>query len=114
MKPDVRKYLADILASIQEIETYVVLDKEFELYSKDRRSQLIAGRLLTVIGEQVARIVRIDVGIAISHTERITGFRNRVSHDYDMIDQALVYTILSRHIPILKTEVQALLNKASP
>ena len=53
------------------------------------------------------------MGIELNHTARIIGFRNRVSHDHDMIDQAVVRTMLSRHIPIHKAEVQALLNQAS-
>ena len=112
MKPEVRKYFTDILALIQEVDVHIVFDKGFEPYSNDRRSHLIA--------EAVHRNWRagrsdgsVEMGIELNLTARIIGFRNRVSHDHDMIDQAVVRTMLSRHIPIHKAEVQALLNQAS-
>ncbi len=111
MEHDLRKYLEDIRGSIVEIEMYVDIAGGFEAYQKDRRSQIIAERLLIVIGEQVTRILRLDPGVVISETTRITGFRNRIVHDYDQIDNATVYNILVRHLPTLKKEVATLLNQ---
>ncbi len=109
MKPELRKYLEDIRSSIAEIEAYVDTSGGFSAYSSDRTSQLVAERLLIVIGEQVARILRADPGMAISETARIVGFRNRIVHDYATIDNATVFNILVRSIPVLKEEVIRLL-----
>ncbi len=110
MKPELRKYLEDIRAAIIEVDAYVDLSGGFNQYQVDRRSQIIAERLLIVIGEQVVRVLRSEPDIAITETVRITGFRNRIVHDYDQIDNATVYNILVRHLPILKNEVAVLLN----
>ena len=110
MKIEIRKYLEDIRGSIVEIETYVDIASGFDAYLKSRRSKSITERLLIVIGEQIARILRLEPGITITGTLRMTGLRNRIVHDYDQIDSATVYNILVRHVPVLKKEVAALLN----
>ncbi|WP_261376877.1 DUF86 domain-containing protein [Gillisia sp. Hel_I_86] len=38
------------------------------------------------------------------------GFRNRLVHAYDSIDNAIVWVIVKRHLLGLKKEIQALSN----
>lgn len=35
--------------------------------------------------------------------------RNRVIHGYDKIDNAIIWGIIVRHLPVLKNEIQNLL-----
>ena len=43
---------------------------------------------------------------------RIVGFRNRIIHGYDAVDDATVWGIVNEHLPRLLNEVQALLGEA--
>ena len=52
-------------------------------------------RELEVIGEALSRLTMTDSGVAarISHLPRIVGFRNRIIHGYDAIDDATVWGV---------------------
>ena len=47
--------------------------------------------------------------IAISGARKIVDLRNRVIHGYDSVSDAAIWSIVIRHIPVLKAEVVALL-----
>ncbi len=111
MKPEVSTCLEEIRTAIVEIETYIKLDAGHQAYLAHRPSQLIAERLLTVIGEAVKRIERLDGTVAITNALQIYGMRNRLAHDYNNVDHAMVYVVLTRHIPVLRSEVEALLRQ---
>ena len=95
--------------AIDELERFVPAG-DFGSYLEDRPQQLIAERLLIVIGESAARIQRAHPG-ALEHAGRMIGLRNRVVHDYATIDQATIFVIIKEHIPALKKEVQDLLRE---
>jgi uncharacterized protein with HEPN domain len=46
---------------------------------------------------------------AIPQHERIIGFRNIISHGYDVIDPELVWDAIQNHLPVLKGVVEDLL-----
>jgi uncharacterized protein with HEPN domain len=48
----------------------------------------------------------------ISELRRIVDFRNRIIHGYDTIDDAVVWGIVGKHLPILVKEVADLLDSA--
>lgn len=111
MRPELTTCLEEIRSALDEIDAYVKYADGFQNYIQDRPSQIIAERLLTVIGEAVKRIQRLDETIIISNASRIGGLRNRLAHDYSNIDHATVYVILTKHLPTLKLEVEALLRQ---
>lgn len=49
-------------------------------------------------------------GINITNARRIVDTRNRLTHGYDEIASTQVWNIIINHLPLLKTEVQTLLN----
>ena len=107
MKPRELVFLEEIRNAITEIEEYVKA-KEFQQFLTDRPSQLIAERLLIVIGEAAFKIRKLRPEL-LQNADKMIGLRNRVVHDYATIDQANVYVIIKDHIPILKKEVEELL-----
>jgi uncharacterized protein with HEPN domain len=44
---------------------------------------------------------------------RIVGFRNRIIHGYDSIDDATVWGVIEGHLPALLKQVQNLLGEIS-
>jgi uncharacterized protein with HEPN domain len=50
----------------------------------------------------------IESTIVIENGKQIIGFRNRLVHAYDSIDNAIVWAILNRHLEKLKIEIENL------
>jgi uncharacterized protein with HEPN domain len=67
-------------------------------------------REFEIIGEAMNRIAQIDDKINISTKKQIISMRNRVIHGYDKIDDAIVWGTIIRHLPILKKEIQSLID----
>jgi uncharacterized protein with HEPN domain len=68
-------------------------------------------REFEIIGEALNRIDRLDSPTAarISELRRIVDFRNRIIHSYDTVDDAVVWGIAEKHLPLLVREVTGLL-----
>jgi uncharacterized protein with HEPN domain len=45
-----------------------------------------------------------------SEHRRIIAFRNRLIHGYDLLDDSLVWETVKTEVPVLLSEVEALLN----
>ncbi|PKN64817.1 MAG: toxin-antitoxin system antitoxin subunit [Deltaproteobacteria bacterium HGW-Deltaproteobacteria-15] len=65
---------------------------------------------LQVIGESVKQIQKIDSSFFLAYPEieweKISRFRDLVSHHYDHVDHEIVYDICKTHIPLLIKAVQ--------
>ena len=69
-------------------------------------------RKFEVIGEACMRL-RDRFPKPFSHIAsgpQIIGFRNRLIHGYDNVDDAIVWDIVTRKLPSLATEVEALID----
>ena len=64
---------------------------------------------MKIIGEAVSRILKINPEIKISYARIIIDLRNIVIHAYDNINNAMIWKIIVRDIPILQREVEQLL-----
>jgi uncharacterized protein with HEPN domain len=111
MKLEVLTALENIHMAIDEIERYVQYRSGFDAYLKHRESQVMAERFIIVIGECIVRAKTHAPDQANTDAPQIRAMRNRLVHDYDRIDQAAIYIALTKHIPILKLEVEALLRQ---
>ena len=74
--------------------------------------QAAVERKFEVIGEAINRIKRLDASLVetIPEYERIIGFRNIISHGYDVIDPEIVWNAVQDHLPALSSRVEALLS----
>lgn len=110
MKLEVKKSLFDIKESIDSIENYLGKERDFNVYSSKKMLRRAIEREFEIIGEAMNRIEKIDSAINISGKKRIISMRNRVIHGYDKIDNEIVWGIIVRHLPMLKEEIESLLN----
>jgi len=111
MTEQLRKYLNDILYSIELIEDFTKEISDFFAYEKDFKTKSAVERQLGIIGEAINQIQKKDESVAISSTRQMVDFRNRLIHSYDNIDDAIVWVILKKHIPRLKEEVMRIAEK---
>ncbi len=70
-------------------------------------------RQFEIIGEAPARLIRLDETFAARITEhrRIVAFRNILIHGYADVDDRLVWDVVETKLPLLRREVEALLNQ---
>ena len=109
MKPEVSKFLHDILGSIDSIYSFLGETNDFNIYLSDKMLRRAVEREFEIIGEAMNRLSKIDPEIEISSSRQIIGMRNRVIHGYDAVDDEIVWGTIQRHLPLLKTEIQEIL-----
>lgn len=112
MDSDIKAWLFDILNAIKEIESFFIdRPKESEKYQIDIRTKRATERNIEIIGEAINRILKIDEYISITSSRKLVEMRNRIVHGYDAVSDEIIWSVVVRHIPILKEEVQALLDE---
>jgi uncharacterized protein with HEPN domain len=105
-----KKYLSDILMAIDLIENFIADTTDFNLYQKDLKTQSAVERQLGIIGEALNKLKQTESDLSIQNDKQIIGFRNRLVHAYDSIDNAIVWVIVKRHLLELKKEIRELSN----
>ncbi len=108
MDNHIKKYLFDILESIDSIENYLGEKRDFNHYINDKMLRRAIEREFEIIGEAMNRIEKVDSSIPISSKKLIINMRNRVIHGYDKIDNEIIWGAIVRHLPTLKTEINLL------
>lgn len=107
MNQTARSNLEDVLDSCRFIHT-TCATRSFDDYEKDRLFRRAIEREFEIVGEALKRIRDEDESTfdTIAHAQSIVGFRNRLAHGYDSIDDAIVWGVISGHLPLLLAEVE--------
>lgn len=58
----------------------------------------------------MSRILKRDQAINISSSRKLVDTRNRIIHAYDAVSDEIIWSIVVRHLPILKNEIDEILN----
>lgn len=111
MDNKINKLLFDIKTSIESIDEFLTDNKSFEFYSKNKMLRNAVERNLEIIGEATNKILLLNPEITISNARRIVDTRNKIIHGYDEIEDVNIWVIIINHLPILKEEVNQLLNQ---
>jgi uncharacterized protein with HEPN domain len=110
MQREAKKYLFDIKESIDSIGEYLDNKYDFNIYLENKLLRRGIERELGIIGEAVSKLIKIDNKINISSSGRIIDLRNWVIHGYDKVDDVIIWGVIIRDIPILKNEIEILIN----
>jgi uncharacterized protein with HEPN domain len=108
-----KKLLFDVLDSGRSVREWCER-RTFDEYRQDRQFRRAVEREFEIIGEALARLARADkeAAEAIEDLDRIVGFRNRIIHGYDAVDDAIVWGIAEDYLPRLLVQVSNLLREA--
>lgn len=112
MDERILKWLYDIQMAINEIDSYFdQKERNFYLYKGDVMLKRAVERDLEIIGEAVNRILKNDESFIqhISNARAIISLRNQVILAYDNISDEMIWSILTTHLPLLKTEINQLI-----
>ncbi len=112
MDNETKTWLYDILNAIMEIESFFAdRPKEFAKYKADLRTKRAVERNIEIIGEATNRVLKQNTNIEITNSRKIVDVRNMIVHGYDSVSDEFIWGIVVRHIPVLKAEIEKLLNE---
>lgn len=102
--------LGDILDAAEKIKTYTK-GFTFDNFLADPKTIDAVIRNFEIIGEASNRLPEeFKEKYSSVNWFRITGFRNRIVHDYMGIDYKIVWTIVQNDLDLLTSEVRAIFN----
>lgn len=108
----IKKHLQDILTALEEIECFFGdKPKLFEDFCSNLCLRRAIERNIEIIGEAMNRILKTDRNIAITNSRKIVDARNYIIHGYDSLSADILWSMVINHLPKLKDEAMALLNK---
>ena len=111
MKPEIKKHLFDIMTSIESIEEYLGNNKTFIEFQNNKLLRRGIEREIEIIGEAMNRILRVNPDCKIKNARTIVDTRNWVIHNYDRVDDVILWGIVINHLPKLKSEIIELMDK---
>ena len=99
-----KKYLSDIYSAIELIEDFTLSIADFNQYCSDLKTRSAVERQLGIIGEAVNKFDELSPKVTLENARKIVGFRNRLIHANDAIDNSIEWAILKNHLKPLKVE----------
>ena len=110
MERSINKTLEDIRNAIVEVESFFeTRPMRYDVYLSDVCLRRAVERNITIIGEAMNRLLKLAPYIEITSARRIVDTRNYVIHGYDSVTDDIMWGIVVRHLPLLKAEVEKLL-----
>jgi len=109
MPPEAEKYLVDIQTALAEIRDFT-RGMDLAGYRADPKSRAAVERKFEVVGEACVRLREKspETYAKIPDAAMIVGFRNRLIHGYDDVDDGIVWDIVTHKLPLLAKEIEAL------
>ncbi len=100
LREDVRLAIADAAEIFQ--------GKTFQDLQSERALQLMAERVLEIIGEALSRLRRDHPVIAarVTDIDKIIGLRNILAHGYDSLDYEILWDVIENRLEMLRSEIE--------
>lgn len=100
-----KKYLSDILNSVNHILSFTNDLESFTQYKKNFLVKAAVERHLAIIGEAVNKFLKESKNNTLLNARQIISLRNRLIHAYDNIDDRIIWSIVKRDLKPLREEV---------
>jgi len=104
-----RLFVNDILECIEKIEKYIS-NLSYDDFVKDNKTKDAVVRNLEIIGEAANQI---PLNIRKRYKDipwvQIIGLRHRLIHGYFIVDYDIVWNIIKKELPDLKTKIKEIL-----
>ena len=104
-------YINEITAAIADIQRYID-GFDFNSYVSDGKTKDAVERKLLTAGEALNQMSKMNSNVRdqISDFGKIVAFRNILIHGYFGIDDKIVWDILNKKLPTLKSELETYKN----
>ncbi|WP_338416011.1 HepT-like ribonuclease domain-containing protein [uncultured Sphaerotilus sp.] len=109
MSPDARTFLCDAIGAARLALSFVQ-GRSFADYQTDAMLRSAVERQLFIVGEALGRLRQIDPGTAarIPDLPRAVGLRNILAQAYSVVDDAVIWGLLSGPLDKLIAEMEAI------
>ena len=113
MRRDPRAYLFDVLQAADAISAFLS-DRDYKAFVGDDLLRSAVERKFEIIGEALNQLGKLDAALVsrISQWRDIVAFRNILVHGYASLDLAIVWRANTESLPLLRSEVEALLRES--
>ena len=106
----IEKHLIDVLNAINEVESFIAdRPKLFQEIQNDMFRQRAVERNNEIMGEAINRILKANPEFQLTNAKAIINTRNRVIHGYDSVTTEFLWSLIMKHIPALKNDVENIL-----
>ena len=106
----IEKHLIDVLNAINEVESFFAdRPKLFQEFQNDMLRQRAVERNIEIMGEAINRILKANPEFQLTNAKAIINTRNRVIHGYDSVATEFLWSLIMKHIPALKNDVENIL-----
>ena len=109
MDKDSKAYLKDILNCINRIEQHVTGIKSIKEFEENYLVLDAVLRRLAIIGEALNKASKLNIKIQVSNQNKIIALRHIIVHDYDKVDENVIWPIIKVYLPVLEKEIQNIL-----
>lgn len=111
MKRDPRAFLSDVIEAGQAIQQ-AVAGINLDDYRNSRLIRSSVEREFTIIGEALNQLSQRDEErfAQIDQAPQIISFRNKITHEYAIINDQLVWGVIQDNLPALLKQCAQLLN----
>lgn len=104
-------YLQDVLDAIDDLQScFVDFPNRYDLFEKDIMRKCVVERKVEIMGEAINRIRKKDPELMIPNARAIIDTRNRIVHAYDNVQPEFLWSLVVRHIPELKKNIEKILS----
>lgn len=88
---------------------FVGFPNRFDLFKNDIMRKCVVERKTEIMGEAINRIRKTDPLVVIPNARAIVDTRNRIIHAYDNVQPEFLWSLVIRHIPELKKDIERIL-----
>jgi uncharacterized protein with HEPN domain len=111
MDDEQRKYLADVLMAIDNIDIHLQATRDYNLFDSNVTIRSAVKYEFSIIGEAIYELLKLKPAFNITDAPKIISFRNKMVHEYDAIDNTQVWAIIVNYLPKLENEVRGILSQ---
>lgn len=105
-------YLYDVKRAIEEVESYFIgYPMQYDVFEKDYLRRSAVERKAEIMGEAINRILKIQRDFLLPNARAIIDTRNRIIHGYDSVKPEFLWSLVIRHIPNLKKDVEQIISE---
>lgn len=102
--------LYDIKRAIDEMDSFFAdYPMRYDVFEKDFLRRSAVERKAEIMGEAINRILKYQRDFPLPNAKEIINTRNRIIHGYDSVKPEFLWSLVIRHIPELKKDIERLI-----